>query len=401
MKILYINALYSPHVAGGAEISLKLIVEGMQAKGHDVVVLSLVPEGGLSSDWVDGVKVYRVGLENRYWPFTEQRPDKMSRLAWHLTDRYNAAMGSVVGEVIRLERPTAVSCHNLVGWSIAVWDEVARAGLPMVQVLHDMYLLCANSNMYKGGMPCTRRCFSCRMLRYRHRPSSARVQAVVGISRSILDRFEAYGYFPGVPRHVIHNARAVPEGRPARARNDGDPLTVGYIGTLAPIKGVAWLIDAFKKTGVEGRLRIAGRGKAGDVEHFKALAAGDPRIDFVGYVAPQEFYRDIDVLVVPSLWEEPLGMVAVEGLANHLPVVASHRGGLKESVKDGHNGILCDPDNPDSLGHALAALWKDAALYNRLATAARPSVAEYLSVERMVNAYENVLHTLTAGDAVT
>ncbi len=44
MKILYINALYSPYIAGGAEISLKLIVEGMQAKGHEVAVIIMVPE---------------------------------------------------------------------------------------------------------------------------------------------------------------------------------------------------------------------------------------------------------------------------------------------------------------------------------------------------------------------
>ena len=62
MRILYIHTLYTPYVAGGAEISLKLLVDGMRARGHDVTVLSLVPDGGLINDWVDGVKVYRAGL---------------------------------------------------------------------------------------------------------------------------------------------------------------------------------------------------------------------------------------------------------------------------------------------------------------------------------------------------
>src|SRR5690606_16509887 len=112
MKMLYINALYAPYIAGGAEISLKLIVEGMQAKGHEAVVLSTMPEPGLRVDRVDGVRVYRVGLRNDYWPFTEERPPKLRRLFWHLRDVYNAAMGAQVGEVLRLEKPTVVSCHN-------------------------------------------------------------------------------------------------------------------------------------------------------------------------------------------------------------------------------------------------------------------------------------------------
>ncbi|MGK6353111.1 glycosyltransferase family 4 protein [Parapedobacter sp. DT-150] len=395
MKILYINALYTPYVAGGAEISLKLIVEGMQAKGHEVAVLSLVPSGGLHSDWVDGVKVYRVGLHNHYWPFSTDRPGSVSRLAWHVRDRYNASMRTYIAEVLRLERPIVVSCHNLVGWSIAAWDEVRRAGIPLVQVLHDMYLLSPDSTMFKNGKPRTRQGLIGQLLRYRHRQKSRDLNAVVGISRHILERFAAHGYFSGVPQYVIHNARRIPAVKPLELRSAGQPLHVGYIGTLSAVKGVEWLITQFKASGIDGRLTIAGGGKEEDLHHFKRVAGDDRRITFAGYVDPADFYPGIDVLVVPSRWEEPLGMVAVEGLANNLPVIASNRGGLRESVVDGKNGILCDPDHPNSLGQALIALSTDVQLYNQMAEAARPSVNEYLSVDRMVNEYEHVLQTIT------
>lgn len=401
MKILYINALYAPYIAGGAEISLKLIVEGMQAKGHDVAVLSLVPEAGLQSDRVDGVKVYRAGLKNGYWPFTKGRPGRFRRLLWHLRDRYNPSMRTYVREVLEAEQPTVVSCHNLVGWSISVWDEIHHAGIPIVQVLHDMYLLSPNSTLFKKGQSGARQDTLSRLLRSGHRRASRDLAAVVGISRSVLERFLQYGYFEKVPHYVVHNARDIPAGRPVHTREEGSPLTVGYIGTLAAAKGVAWLIEQFKASGVEGRLVIAGRGKEDDVQHFQRLAENDARIVFAGYVNPDDFYATIDVLVVPSLWEEPLGMVAVEGLANNLPVIASNRGGLRETVIDGNNGIWCDPDEPGSLGQALIELWKNVSLYNRLASAARPSVSEYLSVRRMVNEYENVLRTVTTDHAIT
>lgn len=398
MKILYIHALYSPYVAGGAEISLKLLVEAMQAKGHEVAVLSLSPNEGLTREQVDGVTVYRAGLRNGYWPFSEGRPGTLRRLRWHLRDRYNRAMIGYVREVLAAERPEVVSCHNLVGWSIAVWDEVHRASIPLVQVLHDMYLLSPNSTLYKPGYTRPHQDLLSRILRRRHRRASAGVAAVVGISRNILDRFTEYGYFEKMPRYVVHNARAIPAGGPLRHRKAGSELTVGFIGTLTAPKGLEWLISAFKASGMEGRLRIAGKGKSDDERYFRQLAADDPRIEFLGYVAPADFYPTIDVLAVPSVWEEPLGMVAVEGLANHLPVVASDRGGLTETVIDGVNGFLCDPDEPGSLGLALARLWKDVDAYNRLAAAARNSVSGYLSVERMVQEYEQILHkALTDG----
>ncbi|WP_257670033.1 glycosyltransferase family 4 protein [Parapedobacter tibetensis] len=398
MKILYINALYSPYVEGGAELSLKLIVEGMQAKGHEVAVLSMVPEAGLRSEWVDGVKVYRAGLKNRYWPFTKERPSTYRRLAWHLRDRRNLAMRTYVHEVLLLEKPDVVSCHNLVGWSVSIWDEIERMQIPIVQVLHDLYLLCPNSNMYKNGQPCVRQCFSCHVLRMGHRARSNKISAVVGISRSILNRFEAYGYFANVPRYVVHNARHIPIARPLRVRKEGEPLNVGYIGTLSAIKGVEWLINQFKASGIDGRLHIAGRGRSEDVQHLEKLAQDDSRIVFEGYVDSKDFYPIIDVLVVPSLWEEPLGMVAIEGLANNLPIIASNRGGLRETVADGRNGILCEPDRPDSLGHALTTLWRDVAVYNGLAEAARQSVSAYIRVERMVDEYEEVLRAVITDD---
>src|SRR5690606_38554105 len=331
----------------------------------EVAVLSLSPEGGLGSERVDGVKVYRAELRNTYWPFSNKRPDKWRRLRWHLRDRYNRSMAGYVREVLAAEQPDAVSCHNLVGWSIAVWDEVRRAGIPIVQVLHDMYLLSPNSTLFKTGYTHARQDTLSRILRRKHRKASRQVAAVVGISHSIMDRFIQYGYFEKVPHYVVHNARNIPMASFPRMRREGEGLTVGYIGTLAVAKGVEWLINQFKASGIDGRLRIAGKGKAEDMERFKQLAGDDSRIDFVGYVVPTDFYETIDVLVVPSLWEEPLGMVAIEGLANNLPVVASNRGGLRETVIDGVNGIHCDPDKPGSLSAALITLWKDVGIYNR------------------------------------
>lgn len=401
MRILYINALYAPDIAGGAELSLKVMVEGMRARGHEVAVLCLTPQVGLHVTEFDGVRVYRAGLRNGYWPFTQQRPGRLRRFVWHLRDRYNRAMRPYIREVIQRERPDVVSCHNLVGWSVAAWDEIRRAGIPIVQVLHDMYLLSPDSTLSRRGGEKAGRGPAARLLRVGFRKRSRMVAAVVAISQHMLDRFAGYGYFDGPSRYVVHNVRRIPDSGRRPPRREHEPLTVGYIGTLSPVKGVAWLISQYRRLDIAGRLRIAGRGREDDERRFRALAAGDERIEFVGYVDPGTFYSGIDVLVVPSLWEEPLGMVAVEGLANNLPVIASDRGGLRESVSDGHNGILCDPADPDSLGEAIRRLALDAAWYNRLASAARDSVRGFLDEDRMITAYEGVYYSVINHDQAT
>lgn len=390
MKILYINSLYSPLIGGGAEISLQLIVEGLQSKGYEVAVLSLMPEDGLKEELVNGVRVYRAGLKNRYWPYSEQRPGKLQRLFWHLKDRYNDAMRPYVQEVLRREQPDLVSCHNLAGWSVAVWDEIHLAGIPVIQVLHDMYLACANSNMFKGDHPCDQQCLRCRLLRSQHAEKSRQVSAVVGISHSILNRFTQLGYFSEAETRVIHNTRHIPAPPPRNSRKEGETLKIGYLGTLSKIKGVEWLIEQFQSMDIDATLSIGGSGQADYEQHLRNIARA-PSITFLGQVNSNDFYGMIDVLVVPSLWQEPLGMVAIEALAHHIPVIAHKTGGLQESVIDGVNGLYCYSSDPDSLGQALLRMYEDVDLYNRLSAAARNSVAAILSKERMIGEYQAVV----------
>lgn len=390
MKILYINALYSPLIEGGAEISLKLIVDGMKSLGHEVVVLSLMPEKSLKKDEIDGVTVYRAELQNKYWPFSTGKHSKISRLAWHYQDQSNGDMAEIVKEFIAQEKPDVVSCHNIVGWSAAIWKPIYDAGIPIVQVLHDLYLLCPNSNMFKNEQTCETQCLSCKLLRSNHAEKSKQVSSVVGISNSILQRFISFGYFENASKNVIYNTRSIPSPTFKADRKKNQSIRFGYIGTLSKVKGLEWLIEQFQNLDFDTHLSIAGKGEKVYEDHLKNLA-GDSNIEFVGYVNSTEFLAEIDVLVVPSLWEEPLGMVAIEALANHVPVIANKRGGLQETVKDGINGLYCYNSDPDSLSSAMRQLYENPAQYNKFSQAARNSISSILDADRMIAEYESVL----------
>jgi len=390
MKLLFLNSFYPPHVGGGAELILQRSVEGFQQRGDEVCVLVTGPEAGLAQEAVNGVRVYRAGLQNRYWPLTQQRPGPLARVGWHFRDRYNRAMRAPLREVLQRERPDLVVCHNLSGWSVSAWDEIRASGTPLVQVLHDMYLLCPKNTLFKKGQSCQNLCGSCAALRRPHAARSAQVDAVVGVSRYLLETLRGKGYFQGVPARVIHNscllagAQAAPTPPVA-----GAPLRFGYLGTLAENKGVGWLIEQFQRLSLNATLTIAGKGQLAYEEQLKALA--DPRkVSFVGYRKPQEFFQGIDVCVVPSLWAEPFGMVAVEAGAFQKPVIASRMGGLPEIVRDGVNGLLCNPADRDSLGRALQRLHDDAELRQRLSLLSRSAVAPLLSLEPMLDDYHRL-----------
>jgi glycosyltransferase involved in cell wall biosynthesis len=145
-------------------------------------------------------------------------------------------------------------------------------------------------------------------------------------------------------------------------RPDGTrPLCIGYVGRLTPEKGVEVLLRA--AAGQSGwRLRIVGDGPArDDLETLAGRLEFDGRVAFTAALPHHELpelYRDLDVLVIPSLptprWQEQFCRVAVEAMASGVPIVASASGSLPEVVGDA--GLLVPPGDPVALGEALTEL---------------------------------------------
>lgn len=393
MKILFVNTFYYPHIGGGAEISLQYLVEGLHKLGHEVLVLATgQKESGLQVEYINSVKVYRAGIKNIYWHYSSNRPGKVKKLLWHINDRYNGSMQGYLEEVLADERPDVVSCHNITGWSTAVWDTIKRFKTPVVQVLHDLYLLCANSNMNKGGRDCPRQCKSCALLRAGFKERSKQVDAVVAISRYMMTRFDGEGYFEEVSKQVVYNYRQALDIKPYKEK-DTHKFRFGFIGTLSEAKGVQWLIQAFMACHIDAELLIAGQGQDSYVSHLKSLAQCE-NIKFLGYVDRVDFYSKIDVLIVPSLWQEPLGMVAIEACAEGVPVIATKKGGLVEIIKHEWNGLLLDPLVPDSLGEAMIRLYSDKQLLISLKESCKTSVKLFLDKKRYLNEYLKVYEEL-------
>ncbi|HBR3474768.1 TPA: glycosyltransferase, partial [Klebsiella pneumoniae] len=89
MNILLINTLYFPYKVGGAEVSVRLLAEGLVKSGHIVTVLSIHEGKDLKIDMINGVTVYYIPFANFYWQFSNSNHNAVKRLFWHLVDNYN------------------------------------------------------------------------------------------------------------------------------------------------------------------------------------------------------------------------------------------------------------------------------------------------------------------------
>jgi glycosyltransferase involved in cell wall biosynthesis len=231
-------------------------------------------------------------------------------------------------------------------------------------------------------------------MRFPHKKATQKVAAVVGVSAFVADGFIKAGYFKGIPKYIISNAREIEISKPPSFVETDRPLRFGYLGALTKSKGLEWLIDEFLSINFEAILVIGGKG-VDDYEKLLKDKAKSSNIQFLGYVNPVDFYAKIDVLIVPSIWPDTFPGVAFEAAAFSVPVIASMIGGLPEIIKENENGLFCTPSDPHSLSQAMKLLNDDRTFLNNLIGKSSESVKPLLSVERMLNQYIDLCNEIT------
>ena len=425
MRVLMLSDFYPPTV-GGLERHVQGLAHELARRGHDVAV-AMLQQGredahetgtgtGAASCEEHGpgsvVRLYRIaGWSRALAPFYEDRAR-----SFHPTVPDPGSMATL-RRVVAAERPHIVHAH---GWMLYSFLPLKRwSGAHLVVTLHDYGLVCAKKTLLREDRPCAGpsypTCLGCAAAHYGPVKGAA-LTSGLRLSRALhgrVDRYLAVGptvkaasmaATAGRPVDVIPsfvpdgiltadgpvnaepgegslhghgehgeiatevNGRvairkdARPEGLPAR---DGYILFVGALGTH---KGLRVLLEAYEGLPEHARppLLLIGTRQVDTPERF-------PEGVSVIYDAPHATvlaaYDGAAVGVVPSLWAEPFGQVAVEAMARGLPVVASARGALADIVDHGETGLLVPPGDAAALRQALRALLADPALRARMGQA--------------------------------
>ena len=154
------------------------------------------------------------------------------------------------------------------------------------------------------------------------------------------------------------------------------PLTVGYLARICHAKGLHLLVDAFlelrRRPGLEGlRLKTAGWLGKSDRAYFESevrklrLADAGDCFSYEGVPDHEQkiaFLRSLDVLSVPTVYEEPKGMYVLEALACGVPVVQPRHGAFPELLAATGGGRLFEPHDARNLADELEQLLQDGQL---------------------------------------
>jgi glycosyltransferase involved in cell wall biosynthesis len=386
MRILLACAAYPPAGKGGGPAASESIARALSALGHSVHVVTVADEDTRESR--DGIEIQTLPSLNVYWNYWNSNP-AYKKLAWHALENGNPrAFLRMRREIARVQPDVVmtISCENI---NVATWLAARALGVPTAHVVQSHFLLCWRGTMFRGDKNCARQCLECRSTSVGKRLLSQLVDGVVAESRHMLDRHAEAGYFIRARQQVIPAAIDWPVRSEPRMQTEG--VRIGYIGMVTPNKGVETLARAAAHLGeaVPFDYLIAGDGPAA---YAKKLSAIFPqgRSRFLGWSDPADFYPAIDVLVVPSLWDEPFGRVCIEAFAHGIPVVAARSGALPEIVEVDKSGLTFAPGDDRGLADCLRKLAQDRDTLARLQAGAAERCRHY-SPERLGLAFEKFL----------
>jgi glycosyltransferase involved in cell wall biosynthesis len=190
---------------------------------------------------------------------------------------------------------------------------------------------------------------------------------------------------------------------PRKMTRVGD-FTVGYLARIAPEKGLHVLCDAYVRlrstSGAEkARLVAAGylppehEGYLNQARSILRKAGLEAEFEYRGEVDRAEkirFLQGLDVLSVPTVYEEPKGMFLLEAMACGVPVVQPRRGAFPEIVAKTGGGVIVAADDPTALADGVLGLWRDPAKAAELGRSGTAGVRQHYSVEVVAEIAEDV-----------
>lgn len=378
MHILMVTDFYWPHL-GGVEQHVRTLSKELCRRGHRVTVATLRTDGLANSERDGDVEVARLSSTTQRLPLFRQRrpwapplPDPRAALA--------------LRNIIREIRPDVIHGHDWLARSLL---PLSATSPPLVSTLHYFTLSCPKKDLLRFGKPCDgpsiAKCLPCASDHYGLSKGVAIVGAArlgAALDRSATRQFVAVSAAAARGNHLDPHSDTcivipnfLSESISEASEDEHDPLHSGlldqlpegefflYVGDFRSAKGYEVLLAAYASLNSHRPLVAIGK-------RWPSTPASVPEgvqvFENWPNAAVREATRRARCLVVPSVWAEPFGIVAIEAMSVGTPVVASATGGLGTIIDHDISGLLVIPASAQSLAAAIGLLDSNDSLCRRL-----------------------------------
>jgi glycogen synthase len=406
VRILLLSNLYPPHVQGGAEILAADVAAGLEKLGHEVLVLTSSED--LHKEQQDG-HIWRTLSSAPPAHFDRHRPLwQQFNLPLNYYRRYHCPTNAAeLRRVIAVTQPDVLYIWEITGIGvISLLKALPDLKLPIVFHLGSYWLLYAQSPETEQSRL------------HLHRLKQWLIGSLpplhwtsfIAVSATVKQQYVQRG-FDSERIEVIYNGidsrfLTLPPVDDSRDNIHG-PLQLLFVGRLRVEKGVLVILKALERLVRESgladmatlslHLNIFGTGDqvyVDELQRFLQEKNLTHLVTFHGRVSQDElisYYDRSHIMLVPSLWQEPFGLVIAEAMARGLPVIASHVGGPAEILTHQVDGLLVEPGDEQILAAAIRQLIEDPGRRKQLGQAARTTVRERFTIEQNAKGVEQHL----------
>lgn len=442
MRVALAPGLFFPNYYGGLEFYTLHIAHLLMQKGHHALILCIEPINHETREIVAIDETYQ-GIPLRrliYNPVLRPPEERWSQVDAEVAARFSETLVSWKAEVL----------HITGAVSMALVPQAHKLGLPVVYTATDFSMTCSRGGrlVRSNGELCDgkenlRQCLQCQrhhtlladgvfgLVGWLPEPCIAKLGrwaahsprriGVLELARLLQYRFETLRpivnsidqiiapsawmkqtlVMNGIDeRRVVVSEYGIQfDGSGSGVKNPSDHIRFGFFGRMDPLKGVHHLINAFNQLHPShgATLTIYGAATPASRDYTARLtqmAKGNLRIRFAGLISNKEVsvaHRDLDVVVVPSLWYENSPLTVLESLACGTPVIASDVGGIRDLVQHEVNGLLFSPGNEDELREAMQRCVDRPELVQQLAAKIKPVKSIAQDVDWLIGLYNELI----------
>ncbi len=415
MRILHVHKYYHDH--DGAGRYMFEVMRLLEAAGHTVAPLAMHDSRNSPSAWekyfVSSQDTSRIGFGLDIFR-------QLARAAWSLEAKYK------MRQMITAFRPDVVHVHNLYTHLSPSVLSVCRAlEIPVVMTVHDYALVGANYGLWdagrmssispkastwaiaktkfiKGSFVATLALQLVYSLQKRLGLYDRAIDVYLASSEFVKQTLVQAGYseskmkvlplFAGNLLSTPHNPTLLKGG------GEGSRAGVLFAGRLEDYKGIDLFLQAASAF-PETQFYVAGTGPR-EAEVKEAERYSD-NLHYLGFLNGPELWAKMaasELVMVPSRWNEPYGLVAIEAMACGTAVMVSDAGGLPEKVKDGVNGLIFKAGDIQDLNTKLKKALKHPADLERMgqgaARYAKANADPNKHINRLLEIYDSlVIHS--------